>query len=109
MIVLRNRKRNGGVGQMLKPKNKYPLYTGESVGASYDKGGKCYKLVIITQWSAPTENAKERGHKAYYFETTKLTELTELSNKLDNEDFCKQVYTYPEYSRLKIREEIMKC
>lgn len=91
---------------MLKIKDKYPLYTGKHLGASYDKDGKHYELVIITQWSAPTENAKERGHKVYYFETTKLTEL---SNKLDNEDFCKQVYTYPEYSRLKIREEIVKC
>ena len=82
-------------------KTKYPLYSGEMCGASYDDKGKRYEMVIITQWSAPTENATVVQHKAYYFEQSRG-----LSKMLDDEDYCMQIFKYPQYSKLKIREEI---
>lgn len=86
-------------------KTKYPLYSGEICGESYDDKGKRYKLVIITQWSSRAENATEVQHKAYYFEKTNNIHF-KLSKTLDNEDYCRQIFKYPQYSKLKIREEI---
>lgn len=82
-------------------KTKYPLYSGEMCGASYDDKGKRYEMVIITQWSSCAKNATEVQHKAYYFEQSKG-----LSKTLDNENYCRQIFSYPQYSKLKIREEI---
>lgn len=45
-------------------------------------------------------------HKAYYFEKTRTCDLY---SKMDDEIFCMRIFEFPEYSRLKIREEIVKC
>lgn len=82
-------------------KTKYPLYSGEMCGKSYDDKGKRYELIIITQWSSRAENATEVRHKAYYFEQS-----DSLSKILDDEDCCMQIFNKPECSKLKIREEI---
>ena len=82
-------------------KTKYPLYSGEMCGESYDDNGKRYELVIITQWSSHAGNATEVRHKAYYFEQS-----DSLSKILDDEDYCMQIFNKPECSKLKIREEI---
>ena len=81
-------------------KTKYPLYSGEICGGSYDDKGKYY-VIIITQWSNRTKNATEMQHKVYYFEPSKV-----LSKMLDDENYCMQIFSHPQYSKLKIREEI---
>ena len=86
-------------------KSNYPLYSGEICGDIYDDEGKCYRLVRITQWSSRAENATEVQHKAYYFEKTNNIHFN-LSKILDNENYCAQIFKYPQYSKLKIREEI---
>lgn len=86
-------------------KTKYPLYSGEICGEAYDDKGKYYKLIIITQWSSRAENATEVQRKAYYIES--LSDIHGcMSVMLDNEDYCMQIFNYPQYSKLKIREEI---
>lgn len=82
-------------------KTKYPLYSGEICYDTYDDDGRCYKMVTITQWSSHKKNATEVRHKAYYFEQS-----NSLSKILDDEDYCMQIFNYPQYSKLKIREEI---
>ena len=86
-------------------KTKYPLYSGEICGTSYDAKGKQYKLIIITQWSSRAENATEVQRKAYYIESLSNIHGC-MSAMLDNEDYCMQIFKYPQYSKLKIREEI---
>lgn len=82
-------------------KTKYPLYSGEICYDTYDDDGRCYKMVVITQWSSRKKNATEVQHKAYYFEQS-----NSLSKILDDEDYCMQIFSHPQYSKLKIREEI---
>lgn len=85
-------------------KTKYPLYSGEICYDTYDDD-RCYKTVIITQWSSRAENATEVQHKAYYFEKTNNIHFN-LSKILSDENYCAQIFKYPQYSKLKIREEI---
>lgn len=88
-------------------KTNYPLYSGTLEGDVYDEG-KCFQLVIVTHWSSRKANATEILHKAYYFEKTRYISL---SQKLDDEQFCMQIFEFPEYSKLKleIKEEIVRC
>lgn len=88
-------------------KTKYPLYSGEMCGASYDDKGKRYEMVIITQWSSRAKNATEVQRKVYYFDLGKSRSVRLcLSEILDDENYCMQIFSYPQYSKLKIREEI---
>ena len=51
---------------VVNKENKYPLYTAELAGQSWDKNTK-YEMVIVIKWSDRTEKSKEVSHKAYYF------------------------------------------
>ena len=88
-------------------KTKYPLYSGEICGDIYDDEGKCYRLVRITQWANRTKNATEVQSKAYYFDLGKSRSVRLCLPKiLSDENYCAQIFKYPQYSKLKIREEI---
>lgn len=88
-------------------KTKYPLYSGEICYDTYDNEGKCYRLVRITQWTNRTKNAVEVQHRAYYFDLGKSRSVHLCLPKiLADEDYCMQIFKYPQYSKLKIREEI---
>ena len=92
-------------------KTKYPLYSGEMCGDIYGDG-RCYEMVIITQWSNREENATEVQRKVYYFDLGKSRSVRLcLSEILNDEDYCMQIFSYPQYAKLKIREEtkIVRC
>lgn len=81
---------------------KFPLYTASLEGKSYDNG-TVYQLVIITKWSDDTACAKEISHKAYYINAP----YGYLEKKKENEDWCKEIFEYPEYSKFITKEVLV--
>lgn len=79
---------------------KFPLYTAELAGKSYDNvNGIEYEMVIITQWTDRTEKAKEVCHKTYYFEPDR----NYLHRHIQNEEWCANIFaSFKEYSKIRI-------
>lgn len=81
---------------------KFPLYTASLEGKSYDKGTP-YQLVIVTKWSDTTASAKELEHKAYYIDAP----YGYLEKKKEDENWCKELMNYPEYSKFTTKEVLV--
>lgn len=81
---------------------EYPLYTASLEGKSYDKGTP-YQLVIVTKWSNRTNAAKEVERKAYYIDAP----YSYLEKKKEDENWCKELFEYPEYSKLTVKEVLV--
>lgn len=81
---------------------QYPLYTATLEGAAYD-GSDRYEMVIITQWTDRTKNAKEVCHKVYYFESDRYY----LQSNLTNEEWCANIFaSFKEYSKIMIERRV---
>ena len=81
---------------------EYPLYTASLEGKSYDNGTE-YQLVIITKWSDNTNSAKEIEHKAYYINAP----YSYLGKRKEDENWCKELFNYPEYSKFTTKEVLV--
>jgi hypothetical protein len=81
---------------------KFPLYTASLEGKAYD-GRTSYELVIITKWSDTTASAKELEHKAYYIDAPYVY----LEKKREDENWCKELMSYPEYSKFTTKEVLV--
>ena len=87
---------------LVNKENKYPLYTAELAGQSWDKDTR-YEMVIVTKWSDRTEKSKEVSHKAYYF----TPDFAYLKDNIRKEEWCKDLYeNHKEYEKFKIERKV---